>query len=346
MHTRICVIGIISLITLTAFSIEIVNAEPISKIPSWIEILDDLWLEKIISDTEFVQALTYLTNNKIIKISENENEEINFLNSISMEKSDLGNFSIFYMSIEDYGDEPYPGRISSPDPRSKDIEPEKIEVWLRQNQYFEKQVTYLNEHIKLPNKIIIGLGECQEKKAFYNENTKMIVICYELIFDIYDKLIEEYKIKGVSEKQISKITLDVIDFIFYHQVSHAIIEIISNNEKTTIINNNEYFVDSLSYHIKSLIQKDKEKYSIGSMSLWFKIMHETKNLEKEHMWNMHVLDLERLSKIACQDSSFNSTATLDYIQKGILTKQNIIECKSELIEQKQKLEKISYHILK
>ena len=55
MHTRICVIGIISLITLTAFSIEIVNAEPINKIPSWIEILDDLWLEKIISDTEFVR---------------------------------------------------------------------------------------------------------------------------------------------------------------------------------------------------------------------------------------------------------------------------------------------------
>ena len=184
------------------------------------------------------------------------------------------------------------------------------------------------------------------KKAFYNENTKMIVICYESIFDIYDKLIEEYKIKGVSEKQISKITLDVIDFIFYHQVSHAIIEIISNNEKTTIINNNEYFVDSLSYHIKSSIQKDKEKYSIGSMSLWFKIMHETKNLEKEHMWNMHVLDLERLSKIACQDSLFNSTKTLDYIQKGILVKQDIIECKSELLENNKKLEKITKQILK
>ena len=122
-------------------------------------------------------------------------------------------------------------------------------------------------------------------------------------------------------------------------------EIISNNEKTTIINNNEYVVDSLSYHIKSLIQKDKEKYSIGSMSLWFKIMHETENLEKEHMWNMHVLDLKRLSKIACQDSSFNSTLTLDYVQKGILTKQDIIECKSELLEHKEKLEKIKIFII-
>ena len=346
MFTKICLIGIISLIILVTFSNENVNAEPINKIPSWVEILDDWWLEEIISDTEFVQSLTYLTNNEIIKISKNENEETNFFNSISREESEIGNFSIFYMSIEDYGNEPYPGRISPPDPRSKDIEPEKIEMWLHQNQYFEKQITFLNEHVKLPKNVIIGLGECQEKKAFYNKNTKMIVICYELIFDVYDKLTEEYKTKGISEKQISKITLDVVDFIFYHQVSHAIIEIISNNENSTITNNDEYFVDSLSNHIKLLIQKDKEKYSIVNISLWFKIMHEVENLEKEHMWNIHFLNLERLSKIACQDSSFNSTVTLDYIQKEILTKQNIIECKSKWLEDKEKLEKISDQILK
>ena len=346
MFTKICLIGIISWIILVTFSNENVNAEPINKIPSWVEILDDWWLEEIISDTEFVQSLTYLTNNEIIKISKNENEETNFFNLISREESEIGNFSIFYMSIEDYGNEPYPGRISPPDPRSKDIEPEKIEMWLHQNQYFEKQITFLNEHVKLPKNVIIGLGECQEKKAFYNKNTKMIVICYELIFDVYDKLTEEYKTKGISEKQISKITLDVVDFIFYHQVSHAIIEIISNNENSTITNNDEYFVDSLSNHIKLLIQKDKERYSIVNISLWFKIMHEVKNLEKEHMWNIHFLNLERLSKIACQDSSFNSTVTLDYIQKGILTKQNIIECKSKWLEDKEKLEKISDQILK
>jgi len=346
MFTKICLIGIISLIILVTLSNENVDAEPINKIPSWVEILDDWWLEEIISDTEFVQSLTYLRNNEIIKISKNENEETNFFNSISREESEIGNFSIFYMSIEDYGDEPYPGRISPPDPRSKDIEPEKIEVWLHQNQYFEKQITFLNEHVKLPKNVIIGLGECQGKKAFYNENTKMIVICYELIFDVYDKLTEEYKTKGISEKQISKITLDVVDFIFYHQVSHAIIEIISNNENSTITNNDEYFVDSLFNHIKLLIQKDKERYSIVNISLWFKIMHEAENLEKEHMWNIHFLNLERLSKIACQDSLFNSTVTLDYIQKGILTKQNIIECKSKLLEHKEKLEKISDQILK
>jgi len=44
--------------------------------------------------------------------------------------------------------------------------------------------------------------------------------------------------------------------------------------------------------------------------------------------------------------AFNSDTTINYIQKGILTEQDIIECKSELVEQRQKLEKISNQILK
>ena len=334
------------MITLTAFSNELINAEPSNKIPLWSKILIDWWLEEKISDIEFMKSLTFLINSGIIKTAESESIETDIFDLSSIENSKVGKFSIFYMSIETYGDEPYTGRISSPEPYSKNLEPEKIEVWLRQNQYFEKQVVYLNEHIKLPRDIIIGLGECQEKKSYYNKDTKMIVVCYELISDIYQKLTDEYKVKGFTEKHISKITLDVIDFIFYHQLSHAIIEIISNNENTIIMNNNEFFTDSLSNHIKSLIQKDKEKHLIESATLWFKVMNETKNLKMPHYWDIHALSLERLSKIACQDSSFSSKTTLYYIQIEMLTKQDIIECKSELLEHKEKLEKITSQILK
>lgn len=345
MNTKICLIGIISLITLTIFANQISYADNVDKIqPSWTKNLVDWWLEETISDAEFLQVLTYLTNNEIVKILESKDKETNWNESI--ENSDFADFSIFYMSIENYGIEPYPGRISSPEPYSKEMKAEKIEVWLRQNQYFEKQITYLNDNMKLPHDIVIGLGECQEEKSFYNQNTKMIVICYELIFDVYDRLTEEYKSKGVSERQISKITLDVIDFIFYHQISHTILEINKNNENILISNNNEFFIDPLANYLKSIIQEDKKKYSIGNISLWFKIMHETENLKRPHFWDMHSLNLERLSNIACQDSAFSSTTTLDYIQKGILSKQSIIECKSELLEQKIKLEKISNTILK
>ena len=249
MFTKICLVGIISLITLSIFANQISYADDIDKIqPSWTEDLADWWLEETISNIEFVQVLTYLTNNEIIKILESENKETSMNDSI--ENSDFGDFSIFYMSIEDYGIEPYPGRISTPEPFSKEMKAEKIEVWLRHNQYFEKQVTYLNENIKLPYDIVIGLGECQEEESFYNQNTKMIVICYELIFDVHDRLTTEYKLKGASEKQISNITLDVVDFIFYHQISHVLLEVIENNENKTSSNNNESFIDVLSNHIK------------------------------------------------------------------------------------------------
>ena len=92
----------------------------------------------------------------------------------------------------------------------------------------------------------------------------------------------------------------------------------NNNENILITNSNEFFTDTLANYLKSTIQKDKKKYSIGNIALWFKIMHETENLKRSHMWDIHSLSPERLSKIVCQDSSFNSIATLDYIQKGIL----------------------------
>ena len=342
----ISLLVIISVLCVTIFSDNSINAESDYKAPIWVNLIGDWWLNETITDWEFFEFIVFLTEEEIIKGSQNETVEIRILNSDSILNSSRGEFTIHYMNIEDYGEGPYPGRISPPEPRGKDIEPEKIEVWLRQNQYFEKQITYLNEHMKLSNDIKIGLGECQEKKAFYNENTKMIVICYELIFDIYDKLKEEFKSKGFTEKEISKITLDVIDFIFYHQISHAIIETISNDKNIKILNHDEYFVDALSNHIKSLIQKDKKQYSVENIALWFKIMQETENLRTSHMWDIHLLNLERLSKIACQDSAFNSDTTINYIQKGILTEQDIIECKSELVEQRQKLEKISNQILK
>ena len=253
MNSKICMYGIILFAIFAVLTNQIVHAEDIERIqPKWTESLADWWLEETISDNEFTQSLTYLTNNEIIKIPEDKKTKMEFSNPSLIQNQELGKFSIFYMSIENYGIEPYPGRISSPEPYSKEMKAEKIEVWLRQNQYFEKQITYLNDNMKLPHDIVIGLGECQEEKSFYNQNTKMIVICYELIFDVYDRLTEEYKSKGASEKQISNITLDVVDFIFYHQISHMLLQVIENK---TSSNNNESFIDTLSNHIKLKIQK-------------------------------------------------------------------------------------------
>lgn len=342
----ISAIVLISLIIITVFSDNLINAESNNGSPTWVKVIGNWWLEGTITDLELFNLMVFLDDKNIIQTSKNERTDIKFLNSHSMLDSNKGEFKIHYMRIENYGEEPYPGRIIQSEPRGNDIKPEKIEKWLHHIQYFEKQVNYLNTNFKLPNNIIIGLGECQQKKSTYNEKTKMILICYELISDIHDRLTKEYKSKGLTEKQISKITLNVIDFIFYHQVSHVILGIISNDRNITVTNSNDFFIDSLSYHIKEVIQKDKENYPIEDIFFWSKIVHEIKNTKSEHVWNSGLFEFERLSKIACQISSFNSNMTVDYIEKGILEKQEILECNTEFINQKKNLEIVINQISK
>ena len=346
MFIQICSILVIFLICISTFQDNVINAESTNKVPSWVKIVVNWWLDGTITDSQLSQGIIFLTDNKIIKMSENNK---NFKNENDMEvsiKSDRANFSNHYMKIEDYGLAPYPGRIETPDPRGKDIKPELIEVWLRQTQYFEKQVSDLNKYFKLPHKIYIGLGECQEKNAYYNKNSKMIVMCYELIFDIYDKFLIEYESNKITKKQATIMTLNVIDYIFYHQLAHALFDTmyIPNNQE--IEKNEEYMIDSFANQIRISMQRDSESNKITSVAAWFKIMNQTQNENEKKVWNSHEFNFERFFNMTCENSGVSRIKTLDLIEKGFILNEKLIECKIKYIEQKEKLEMMINPILK
>jgi hypothetical protein len=301
------------------------HAELTDKFPSWIKVMVNWWLDGSITDSQLFQGITFLTNNKIIKVSENMADFKNEKDVVVSIESDRGNFSNYYMKIENYGIEPYPGRIATPEPYSKDIRPEKIEVWLRHTQYFEKQVSDLNKYFKLPHKIYIGLGECQEKNAYYNKNSKMIVMCYELIFDIYDKFLIEYESNKITKKQATIMTLNVIDYIFYHQLAHALFDTmyIPNNQE--IEKNEEYMIDSFANQIRISMQRDSESNKITSVAAWFKIMNQTENVKEKKMWNSHGFDFERFFNMTCENSGLNRIKTLNLIEKGFISNEKLIQ---------------------
>jgi len=346
LFVQIYLIFTIFLICSVIFPHNIASAESTNKIPSWVEIVVNWWLNGSITDTELSQEITYLINNKIIKISDNDK---NFKNegdlAVSM-KSDRGNFINHYMKIEDYGIEPYPGRIATPEPHSKDIEPEKIERWLRHTQYFEKQVNDLNMHLKLPNNIYIGLGECQEKNAFYNKNSNMIVMCYELIFDIYDKFLIKYESNKITKEQATIMTLDVMDYIFYHQLSHALLHTIYISDNQGMENKKEQIIDSFANQIKISMQKDSENSAMTSVAAWVKIMNQTQDVKQIKVWNEHSVDFERFTHMACENSGLDHIKTLNFIEKGFISNEELIQCKIKYIEQKEKLELMIKPILK
>ena len=331
---------------ITIFTHNTANAELTDKFPTWVKVMVNWWLDGSITDSQLFQGITFLTNNKIIKISGNTEDFKNEKDVLVSIESDRGNFSNHYMRIENYGKDPYPGRVTTPGQYSKDIRPEKIEVWLRHTQYFEKQVSDLNRHFKLPNNIYIGLGECQQKDAYYNKNSNMIIVCYELIFDIYDKFLREYEPNGITEKQATIMTLDVIDHIFYYQLAHALYDTLYISDNQKIDRSNEQIINSFANQIKRSMQQDSKDNAIISVGSWFKIMSDTKNTKSVNTWNEQNLNFEKFFHMACENSGLDRIKTLNFIEKGFIPTEKLVQCKIKYIEQKEKLELMINPIVK
>ena len=346
MLIRICSIFAIFFMCIIIFPHNSAHAELTDKFPSWVKVMVNWWLDGSITDSQLFQGITFLTNSKIIKVSENMTDFKNEKDMVVSIESDRGNFSNYYMKIENYGIEPYPGRIATPEPYSKDIRPEKIEVWLRHTQYFEKQVSDLNRNFKLPNNIYIGLGECQHKDAYYNKDSKTIIICYELIFDIHDKFLKEYETNGITEKQATVMTLNVIDYIFYHQLAHALYDTLYSLDNQKIEKNNEQMMNSFANQIKRSMQQDSKDNKIISVASWFKIMSETQNTKSVNVWNEHGIGFEKFFHMACENSGLDRIKTLNFMEKGFIPAEKLVQCKIKYIEQKEKLEFMISPIMK
>lgn len=346
MLIRICSIFAIFFMCIIIFPHNSAHAELTDKFPSWVKVMVNWWLDGSITDSQLFQGITFLTNSKIIKVSENMADFKNEKDMVVSIESDRGNFSNYYMKIENYGIEPYPGRIATPEPYSKDIRPEKIEVWLRHTQYFEKQVSDLNRNFKLPNNIYIGLGECQHKDAYYNKDSKTIIICYELIFDIHDKFLKEYETNGITEKQATVMTLNVIDYIFYHQLAHALYDTLYSLDNQKIEKNNEQMMNSFANQIKRSMQQDSKDNKIISVASWFKIMSETQNTKSVNVWNEHGIGFEKFFHMACENSGLDRIKTLNFMEKGFIPAEKLVQCKIKYIEQKEKIELMISPIMK
>ncbi|QLH10081.1 hypothetical protein DSQ20_00040 [Nitrosarchaeum sp. AC2] len=175
-----------------------VSAEE-SFIPSWIKNTAKFWANDQVTDTEFINALQFMIQNNIIQVySPNKTME------------DNGDFYVTYYSnpnsIYDYS----------------------AREFIINSQYFEVNVDYLNEIFVLPQDIEIQLMECGEANAFYDWESKKIIICYEFVDSIYADFLQYYEIEmkdgNITESDISTMTINVIDFFFYHELGHALID--------------------------------------------------------------------------------------------------------------------------
>lgn len=278
-------------------------------IPSWVKNISLWYGQGEVSDTEFINALQYLINNKILIVEDLNDNNVLPKDSQNIIK-DSGDFHITY----------YPNP-NSPYEYSAD-------EWLKDSQYFEGQIEYLNGVFRLPYDVEIIAKECKEPTAYYDLGAKQIVMCYEFADDAYEDF-SSYYADEATDEEISTMNMDVIDFVFYHELGHALVDIyqlpITGLEENAVDQFATYFMllteDSSDY--EGIVGQDI-LYNIGT---WFYIQSQAGH--ENIYWDTHGLDIQRFYNISCYAYGENPEYNQDLITEGSLPKERAANCEYE-----------------
>ena len=273
-------------------------------IPQWIKNIAKFWSEGNISDSEFVGALQFMVENDIIQIPENA-ESI----------EDKGDFFITYHqnpnSIYEYS--------------AMDL--------VSDSQYFELSIEYLNGVFALPHDIEIVLAECGVANAFYAWETKQIIMCYEFVDSVYADFLlthqNEISSGLMTEDDIIVMTQDVMDFVFYHELGHALIDAYG----LPITGLEENAVDQFAT-LFMLVTDDLEGYDgivgqdiLYNVGTWFLIQNQL--YDQSYYWDVHNLDIQRFYNISCYAYGQHPEYNEDLITNGYLPEERAQFCEYE-----------------
>jgi len=306
--TYLCIPILLVLLVIPVYA----NAD--SKIPDWVRNIFIWYGEGQIGEEDLLNALQYLIDSKIITVSEsNENVNNNIVTSSEYTIKDEGDFYVTY----------YENPNSIYDTSAKE--------WIQSEEYFEDQIDYLNSIFRLPHDVEIVVEECNEVNAFYDFTTKQIIMCYEFMDSVFSDFITYNSEEGLeaTDDELSLANLDVVDFVFYHELGHALVDIY----QLPITGLEENAVDQFAA-LFMLLTEDVDDYEgivaqdiMYNVGTWFFIQS---NLGYEHVyWDVHNLDVQRFYNLSCYAYGQNPQYNYDLITDGWLPQERAENCAYE-----------------
>jgi len=202
-----------------------------------------------------------------------------------------------------------------------------FENWVKEWGYFEQQVEWLNDVFKLPYDIPIFVAECDEITAYYYYEDyppySEIAICYELIEEIgYYKSQDYY-----DDESITNATINVVDFILYHEIGHALIHLYD----LPITGAEEDVADQFAAYVlltSGVEGEDVSMYVIDAAEYWLDV-HEDYGISPEHYAGIHSLDIQRFYDLGCYVYGSGSEYNQDIIDAGWVPENRIDYCVGE-----------------
>jgi hypothetical protein len=193
--------------------------------------------------------------------------------------------------------------------------------------YFEEQVEWLNATFSLPYDVGIVLTECEFVNALYDEEVKAVYMCYELMTYLDDLFFEH--LDGDVESAVNE-SGRVTDFIFYHEIGHALIDVY----ELPTTGPEEDAADSFSSYIMAdLTESTTGQDSIFSAGTWFLIEHDNYGVSESAFWDTHSLSIQRYYNTACFSYGSNPTYNQDLVDEGWLPSDRAVWCDEEYTQQ-------------
>ena len=304
----------------TIFSVSI-SAQQDYDIPDWVKNTAGWWADDQIDDASFVNGIKFLIENDIMEI-ENQNAEV-------FDYSDNGDFILVYYETKylDY------------------------EEWIKDTEYFENQVLFLNENFKLPYDIEIAISDCVDESgndvsnAWWDHELNEIVICYALIVETdlkfttyYDNVYPEWSEDEFYEN-VDYSLINIIESVFYHEVGHALVHVYD----LPITGMEEDAVDQFSLYMSfAYPYEDDPENLIGQDTTidvaidYYLAAEDAKNSGYEYdetdYADTHSLNEQRFSNFACWVYGSNSTYNQHMLDQNWIPENRIDWCEEEYVQ--------------
>ena len=313
---------ILAIVFIFAFGLTVssimVSAQEDYNIPAWIKNNAAWWSEGQIDDASFVSGIKYMIENGIMEINTGDL-------SIADEYEDRGDFYITY----------------KPNPNSRYTGDDTAIAWLKNVELLEAEVEFLNENFRLPYDVEVVAQECDEINAWYDWEKKQLVMCYEFIDDVFEGY---YYFYGEDEDFDEQVWADygynVGDYVFWHEVGHAFIDIyelpITGLEEdvadqfAALMLSYTYDSETGSYTLGQTMLYDVGTWYYNENLYWSEIYPaETGEEYVPLYWDVHSLDIQRFYNITCYAYGSDPEYNQHLVNTEDLPEDRAIDCEYE-----------------
>ena len=179
----------------------------------------------------------------------------------------------------------------------------------------------LNETVGLPGDIPVTFRECGEINAFYDPDERAITMCY----DLFEYIQQQFADGGLDDDEAFARALDANVFIFYHEVGHALINVL----ELPTTGKEEDAVDDLATIILIESFEGGDLAVLNAAQSFFLSGSEITDLSELDFADEHSLDSQRFFAISCLVYGSNPTAHASLVEDGTLGEERAALCEQE-----------------